>query len=318
MSSLDTSIAADYSAVDEWRKLLRLKPSHSREIVFGFLFRLITGIIAVILPAIVITPIAALNSWKLTSEMLFFYGAVISVTVLIGEHLRSRAYERILEDSRSKQDVAARIVQPPPPAVERKRAITSSEILLKRVVDIFVALSGLILLSPLFIITSAAVKFDSRGPVLFRQRRVGYKGRPFVLLKFRTMRTDLENAESGAGGRDPRVTAMGEVLRRSSLDELPQLLNVLRGDMSLVGPRPDLYDELQRSDIKEDPSKRYPMKPGLTGWAQVNGFGKTAGFQAAKRGFVLDNWYVSNWSIWLDLKILLKSVFEIIRNDRAD
>ena len=173
----------------------------------------------------------------------------------------------------------------------------------KRIVDIATSLCALALLYPLMIAISIVIRSESPGPVVFRQRRAGWRGRPFVMLKFRTMRTDVDPyGRSPTVGDDPRLTRTGKWLRETSLDELPQLFNVLNGTMSLVGPRPlyerqaKLWDSRQRH--------RLDVRPGVTGWAQVCGRGEVP----LEEKIELDLWYVERRSMWLDLKILCMTV----------
>jgi len=176
----------------------------------------------------------------------------------------------------------------------------------KRAFDILVSAAALILTSPILLVVALAVKLTSRGPVLYKQERMGMDGAVFPILKFRTMRTDAESggAQMATAG-DARRTPMGAFLRRTSLDELPQLFNVLRGDMSLVGPRPErpvFIEEFKRQIPKYH--LRHKVKSGITGWAQINGLrGQTS---IAKR-FVYDLYYFENWSLLLDLKILVRT-----------
>jgi putative colanic acid biosynthesis UDP-glucose lipid carrier transferase len=189
----------------------------------------------------------------------------------------------------------------------------------KRALDLIVSIAAIVFCLPLFLIVAMAIKLDSRGPVIFRQRRSGFNAKEFIIFKFRTM-TVLEDGPvvTQACRNDRRVTFIGKLLRRSSLDELPQLFNVLSGDMSLVGPRPHAlaHDEHYRVHIA-DYAYRFYAKPGITGWAQVNGLrGKTASLKEMADRVKLDRWYISNWSLGLDLDILLRTCFEILR-DRA-
>lgn len=185
----------------------------------------------------------------------------------------------------------------------------------KRLLDLAVSSTGLVLLSPLMLLIAAAVKLGSRGPVLYRQVRCSLNGRHFILNKFRTMVVDadtkleevahLNEVEGPAfkARRDPRVTAVGRLLRRFSLDELPQLWNVLVGDMSLVGPRPPIPEEVELYERWQ--RRRLSMKPGMTGLWQVSGRTELADFNA---WIELDLAYIDNWSLWLDLKILLRTI----------
>lgn len=180
-------------------------------------------------------------------------------------------------------------------------------LLLKRVFDVIAASLGLLMISPAMLLLASAVRLSSRGPVFYGQDRVGMDGRTFKMLKFRTMRIDAEQAGARMAAKDdPRCTPLGAFLRRFSLDELPQLLNVLRGDMSLVGPRPErpCFIETFKQEIPRY-ALRHKIKAGMTGWAQVNGMrGNTS---IAKR-IELDLYYIENWSLVLDIKILIRTL----------
>jgi lipopolysaccharide/colanic/teichoic acid biosynthesis glycosyltransferase len=178
----------------------------------------------------------------------------------------------------------------------------------KRLFDIVVSACGLLLLSPLIAFIAFQVRRKLGSPVLFRQLRPGLHGQPFEMIKFRTMR----NATDAAGNALPdqeRMTPFGSALRSSSLDELPELWNVLRGDMSLIGPRPLLMEYLPLYSAEQ--SRRHDARPGITGWAQVNGR-NTLSWQEK---FELDVWYVDNQSFWLDMKILLITVIKVATRD---
>ncbi|MBN9006629.1 MAG: sugar transferase [Rhizobiales bacterium] len=197
----------------------------------------------------------------------------------------------------------------------------------KRLADIGLAISGILLLAPLLIICFAATVLTSRGPALFRHRRIGFNGKPFDCLKFRTMVTDAPErlhhllqtnpaaaAEWAANQKlrfDPRVTAMGSILRKSSLDELPQLFNVLKGDMSIVGPRPVTDEELERygSAIGE----YLACRPGITGLWQVSGRSTTS----YDKRIACDTFYARNWSLALDAKILIVTLPSLVISDSA-
>ncbi len=183
---------------------------------------------------------------------------------------------------------------------------------LKPVFDRAFAASVLVLLSPLLLVLAAAVKATSPGPAIFRQRRQGLDGREFTILKFRSMAAHAESGGSltQAGRNDMRVTALGRFLRRTSLDELPQFFNVLRGEMSLVGPRPHAleHDHFYRSLI-DGYMYRYRIRPGMTGWAQVHGLrGETAKVESMAQRIALDLFYIQHWSFWLDLKIVAMTI----------
>lgn len=191
---------------------------------------------------------------------------------------------------------------------------------LKRVFDIIISVICLVLLIPLFIMTAVAIKLDSPGSIIFRQRRCGFNGRLFEIYKFRTM-TVLEdgNRVIQAKRNDIRVTRIGSLLRRTSLDELPQLFNVLKGDMSIIGPRPHALahdDEFMR--LLANYAFRHHVKPGITGWAQVNGCrGETQTVSDIERRLELDLYYIDNWNLALDLKILAMTAIEIIKGKNA-
>ena len=182
---------------------------------------------------------------------------------------------------------------------------------LKRAFDNIGAGLGVVLLAPLFLMVGMAIKLDSPGPVFFRQQRRGFNGRTFRIWKFRTMSVTEENGGRQATRDDPRITRVGRFLRRYSIDELPQLFNVLMGEMSLVGPRPhavDHDDEFTRQMRLY--ARRHKVLPGITGWAQVNGYrGLTDTEEKLRRRIELDLEYIERWSIWFDLYIILRTVF---------
>jgi putative colanic acid biosynthesis UDP-glucose lipid carrier transferase len=190
----------------------------------------------------------------------------------------------------------------------------------KRCIDIAAAGAGLIVLSIVLIAVAIAIKLDSPGPVLFRQRRCGFNGRCFQILKFRTMSV-LEDGATirQVHGADARVTRLGKWLRRTSVDELPQLFNVLAGSMSLVGPRPHaIAHDIEFDKLVRNYAFRHRVKPGLTGWAQVNGCrGSTPTPESIERRVKYDLWYIDNWSFALDLTIMLQTVVEIVRGRNA-
>jgi lipopolysaccharide/colanic/teichoic acid biosynthesis glycosyltransferase len=173
----------------------------------------------------------------------------------------------------------------------------------KRALDVVGASAALVLLGPLLAIAALAVKLEDGGPAFFRQRRVGLHGSEFELLKLRTMivGAELQGAGHAVDWDDARITRVGRVLRRLSIDELPQLWNVVRGDMSLVGPRPTLAYQVSRYSPRQ--RRRLDVKPGITGWAQVNG---RAALPWDER-IELDLWYVEHRSVWLDVKILART-----------
>jgi Undecaprenyl-phosphate glucose phosphotransferase len=197
-------------------------------------------------------------------------------------------------------------------AAEIQRApLTATEQFVKRCFDLIGATSVLLLLSPLMLLTALLIKIDSHGPALFFQTRNGFNGRPFRIVKFRTMHV-LEdgNVIRQATRADPRITRLGRWLRRANIDELPQLFNVLKGDMSLVGPRPHAVAHNNEYDkLIANYALRNHVKPGITGWAQVNGYrGETPSTDLMERRVACDLWYINNWTIWLDIKILFRTL----------
>lgn len=195
-----------------------------------------------------------------------------------------------------------------------RRPLDAWNWLVKRVEDVALVILLSPILLPLCLLIALAIKIDSRGPVLFRQERAGFNGRNFQVMKFRTMRSDAAqpDGETDAATRDdPRVTRLGYFLRRTSLDELPQFLNVLKGEMSVVGPRPHaLSHDQQFAVVIQQYYARQRVRPGITGWAQVNGFRGGIEDEADIRNRVdYDLWYIENWSFLLDLRILVMTLF---------
>jgi len=178
----------------------------------------------------------------------------------------------------------------------------------KRLFDLAITLPALLALSPVFVILAVLARLLLGGPVLFTQRRPGLHGQPFVMWKFRTM-TDACDAHGQPLPDELRLTRFGRFLRSFSLDELPELLHVLSGDMSLVGPRPLLMEYLGRYTPEQ--ARRHEVKPGITGWAQVNGRNALSW----EEKFALDVWYVDNRSLWLDIKILWLTVKKVLMRD---
>ncbi len=170
------------------------------------------------------------------------------------------------------------------------------------------AIIGLLVLSPILLIIAALVGVFHGAPVVFRQQRPGYKGRPFFIYKFRTM-TNARDKDGNLLPDSERLTPLGRFLRSSSLDELPEFFNILRGEMSFVGPRPLLTQYLERYSPEQ--ARRHDVLPGLTGWAQVNG--RNALTWEDK--FKLDIWYVDHWSFWLDIKIILLTFWKVFKRE---
>lgn len=180
--------------------------------------------------------------------------------------------------------------------------------MIKRLLDIIIASIALILLSPLYAFVAYKVKKNLGSPVLFRQVRPGLHGKPFEMIKFRTMKDAVDEQDNPLPDSE-RLTAFGQMLRSTSLDEMPELWNVIKGDMSIVGPRPLLMEYLPLYNAEQ--AKRHNVRPGMTGHAQVNGRNAISW----EEKFKLDTWYVENQSIWLDFKIMLKTVKKVIAKD---
>lgn len=183
----------------------------------------------------------------------------------------------------------------------------------KRIFDVLGSLLILIVFSPILLIVSIAIKIDSKGPVIFKQERVGKGGRVFRIYKFRSMCVNAEHTGTGVYSEkgDARVTRVGKFLRASSIDELPQAINILKGDMSFVGPRPPLtYHPWKIDEYTEEQFRMFEVRPGITGWAQVNGRKKVEWNERIR----LNVWYVDHVSLWLDLKIMFRTVFKVVSN----
>ncbi|MBB4365103.1 undecaprenyl-phosphate galactose phosphotransferase/putative colanic acid biosynthesis UDP-glucose lipid carrier transferase [Bradyrhizobium sp. CIR18] len=193
----------------------------------------------------------------------------------------------------------------------RRAPLTLGERALKRALDLFGASLALFVFAPVMLVTAVLIKLTSKGPVFFRQTRHGFGGRAFKIFKFRTMRV-LEDGPTivQAQKNDPRVTRIGKWLRKTSIDELPQLINVLKGDMSLVGPRPHAAaHNTEYEQIIGNYAFRHHVKPGISGWAQVNGYrGETHTLDLMQKRVEYDLWYINNWSVGLDFVILLRTI----------
>ena len=180
--------------------------------------------------------------------------------------------------------------------------------MIKRALDILGAAIGLIVFSPILIVIALMIRREMGSPVLFRQTRPGLRGKPFQMIKFRTMRDAIDTDGRPLPDAE-RLTNLGRFLRSSSLDELPELWNVLKGEMSLVGPRPLLIEYLPL--YSPDQARRHELRPGVTGWAQVNGRNAISWDEK----FALDVWYVDNRSLWLDLKIIWLTIRKVLKRD---
>ena len=184
---------------------------------------------------------------------------------------------------------------------------------IKRIMDILISIFGLLIFLPLLLITAVCIKIESRGPLIFRQKRIGKDGKVFEILKFRSMYMDSEKKGSGVYSykNDSRVTKVGKIIRALSIDELPQFINILRGEMSLVGFRPPLtYHPWLFEKYTEEQKKMFRVKPGVTGWAQVNGRKNVEW----SRRIELNIWYAEHLSFLLDVKIVLMTVLKVLSN----
>lgn len=180
--------------------------------------------------------------------------------------------------------------------------------MLKRILDVAIASTALVLLSPVYALVAYKVKRNLGSPVLFRQTRPGLHGQPFEMIKFRSMKDAMDTAGNPLPDSE-RLTPFGKMLRATSLDEMPELWNVIKGDMSIVGPRPLLMEYLPLYNSEQ--AKRHEVRPGITGYAQVNGRNAISW----EKKFELDTWYVENQSLWLDFKIMLKTVKKVLAKD---
>ncbi len=182
---------------------------------------------------------------------------------------------------------------------------------IKRILDLCISVVGLIITSPILLITAIAVKADSEGPVIFKQKRLGLNGKEYMIYKFRTMCVGAEKQGVYSDNKDSRVTRVGKIMRATSIDELPQLLNILKGDMALIGPRPPLtYHPWTYDKYTEEQKRMFEVRPGITGWAQVHG---RKDVEWNKR-IELNVWYVDNLSFALDVKIFFVTIFKVLSN----
>jgi exopolysaccharide biosynthesis polyprenyl glycosylphosphotransferase len=235
------------------------------------------------------------------------------LTQLIALCRRGRVDIKIYPDTFAyiAQELSVEDLNGTPLITVRDIALRGWKLSLKRALDIVVSMIGLVLLSPFMLLTALWIRLESPGAIFFTQERMGLDGRPFHMIKFRTMRADAESDGPGwTVKNDPRVTRSGALMRKTSWDELPQLINVLLGEMSLVGPRPErpVYVQQFREKIPRY-MERHREKSGMTGWAQVNGL---RGDTSIEERTVYDLWYVENWSLWLDIKIIIRTVLNIV------
>lgn len=222
-------------------------------------------------------------------------------------------YNRVIPSSPYLEDLGGLAVV----NIRRVPLTNTANMLVKRLMDIFGAMAAILLFSPFMLIAAIGIKLTSKGPLIFKQERVGLHNRPFKMYKFRTMEVQKEEEEKKGWTtkNDPRVTKIGKILRKTSIDEMPQFFNVLKGDMSLVGPRPErpLFVEKFREEIPRYMIK-HQVRPGLTGWAQVNGY---RGDTSIRKRIEFDLYYIENWTIGFDLKILFLTFFKGFVNKNA-
>ena len=184
----------------------------------------------------------------------------------------------------------------------------------KRFLDFTISLMALLVLWPVLLVVAIIIKITSPGPVIFKQKRIGLNGKVFEIYKFRSMVVGAESQGSGvySGKGDARVTPIGKIIRATSIDELPQFINILKGEMSFVGPRPPLtYHPWDYSEYSDFQLRMFEVRPGITGWAQVNG---RKGVEWNKR-IELNVWYVDNMSLWLDIKIIITTFLKVLKNE---
>jgi len=180
---------------------------------------------------------------------------------------------------------------------------------IKRILDFALSFVGIILLAPIFLLVAIAIKIDSRGPVFFLQERLGYRGRVFKIIKFRSMTVNAEGGGVYSDKNDTRVTRIGKIIRATSIDELPQFFNIIKGEMSVIGPRPPLtYHPKEFAEYTQLEKKRFDVRPGVTGWAQVNGRKHITWSQR----FEFDAQYVEKLSLWFDVKIFFLTIYKVL------
>jgi Undecaprenyl-phosphate glucose phosphotransferase len=246
----------------------------------------------------------AMNSKQLTNLMHQLRRIPVSVKLIPHSDLHSLLQRPLV-------DIGAGV------AVElQRRPCSAFEQTIKRLIDVTLAGAGLLALCPMLLMIAALIRLDSPGPVFFAQRRTGFNGRVFRILKFRSMTTaDDGNVIRQASRGDARITRIGGWLRSTSIDELPQLINVLRGEMSIVGPRPHaVAHDITYSNLLDNYALRYRMPPGITGWAQVTGYrGETATTELMAKRVEQDLWYIENWSLALDIKIIFRTIYSVMK-----
>jgi lipopolysaccharide/colanic/teichoic acid biosynthesis glycosyltransferase len=299
-NSAEAALPADGSLVRRGRRLFQFRPDHPEGMTFGFLFRFLVAVLSVTFGTILLVIAGGIfTGWQLTRLLLLIFGLVIVAIIYIGERFRSRVYDRVASDDKATEIEVGEIDELALQQL-RKEAADFSPVarIAKRAFDIVVATIGLVILAPLLTIIAMAIRLDSGGPVLFRQVRYDFNGRAFGVYKFRTT-----FVESGS----PQVTQLGLRLRRFNFDELPQLINVLRGEMSMVGPRPLAPAAFPR---EYEHGSTLGLKPGITGWAQVHGYrGALDTPEKVRHRVEYDLWYFRHWSVFFDLRIIFITLF---------
>lgn len=308
MTNASSHATSWYQAAIKEFAAFSLRPKDQDGFFFGFLFRMVAAIVAVAWSSVVIFLFLMVfqlfgpsdDDSNLSSSLLVAYATLISLTVLLGEHFRSRVYERVVRD-RPKPRVVATHVNVDQPI----KGPDKTYLMAKRAFDLGFSCLVLVSIAPVLLLIAMLIKFDSPGPVFVSRKRMGYRGRPFQMLQFRTSRWDTSR-QTVDGGLDTRV---GTFLRQTSMDALPQFLNVLRGDMSIVGPRPRRLFDLNNQYGFQDMAVTL-VPPGITGFAQVNGWtGPSDHSEQQLQRFKHDIYYINHMSFALDLKIIGRTIF---------
>jgi lipopolysaccharide/colanic/teichoic acid biosynthesis glycosyltransferase len=307
-NSAEAVLPADDFLTVRRRRPFEFWPDHPEGVTFGFLFRLLVAVLSVTFGTILLVIAGSIfTGWQLTWWLLVVFGLFIVGLIYTGEHFRSRVFERVVSDERTSEiqmdeidELVLRELRKEAAGLNRVARVA------KRTFDLVVATMGLLVLSPLLVMIAIAIRMDSDGPILFRQVRYDFNRRPLKLYKFRTMAA-IDGATIMSSGVDAAVTKVGRVLRRTNWDELPQLINVLSGEMSIVGPRPLMTAP---GPQEYEHGGALGLEPGITGWAQVHGYRGALDTPEKVRHMVEhDLWYFHHWSILLDLRIIFMTVF---------
>jgi lipopolysaccharide/colanic/teichoic acid biosynthesis glycosyltransferase len=298
----------------ELKNSFRLKPSQGRGIIFGFMLRLLVAIFSVAVPVVILMIVGFFNGWKLTTPLMVLFSGFVCLSVFFGEHLRSRAYERSISVQPPDTDAIAlieKMEETAHPSPQRGEPI----LFLKGMIDIVLAISSIFLLAPLFLVAAVIVKTSSPGPLLSRTQHLGLRRRMFRAYKFRTTVENSEAPDTDAviPLRDPGVTAVGDFMRKSGLDELPFLFSVLVGDMSLVGP--SLLSPADDAEVTRRMARfgldRHSARPGLINIAAIN---RPQSDREISKIVKAESAYLRNWSLWLDFLLTLKAIPRLLRD----